>query len=120
MSACGNTTLSGNIFACIPAELPTETFETLFQNGQLRIERIVSKGHASPEGYWYDQDWDEWVLLLQGAAGLLFEGEAQELAMRAGDYLLIPAHRKHRVAWTEPSQETVWLALHMASHRSGA
>ena len=78
----------------------------------MRIERIVSTGQASPPGFWYDQDWAEWVLVLSGAAGLEFEGEAAPRRLGPGDCVLIPAHARHRVAWTDAHQPTVWLAVH--------
>jgi cupin 2 domain-containing protein len=76
------------------------------------LERIVSTGQATPEGRWYDQERNEWVAVLSGSAGLLFEGEAGIRVLRPGDHVLIPAHRRHRVAWTDPQQQTVWLAIH--------
>ena len=100
----------GNLFASVPADLPAELSELIANNGDVRIERIVSKGHMSPDGFWYDQDEDEWVVLLSGAARLQLEGES-ELELAPGDYMLIPAHCKHRVNWTTPDQETVWLAI---------
>jgi cupin 2 domain-containing protein len=78
----------------------------------VRIERIVSTGQASPPGFWYDQPWTEWVLLLAGAAGLLFEGAPAPGQLKAGDYLLIPAGQRHWVEWTDATQPTVWLAVH--------
>jgi cupin 2 domain-containing protein len=102
----------GNLLASLPARLGAEQIITLVANENLRIERIVSTGQASPRGFWYDQPWAEWVLVLAGAAGLVFEGEAEPRVLRPGDYLLIPAHRRHRVAWTDPEQPTVWLAVH--------
>jgi cupin 2 domain-containing protein len=105
---------TGNIFAGIPATLPGELFETLLQNPTIRIERIVSKGHITPDDTWYDQDCGEWVLLVQGKAALLFEDSAEPVELRGGDYLFIPAHRKHRVTWTDPRQESIWLAIHLS------
>jgi len=105
-------TESGNIFSHIPTCLPAELFETLSERGTVRIERILSHGQATPEGEWYDQDRDEWVLLLAGNAGLLFEGEPEPRRLTVGDYLMITAHRRHRVAWTSPSETTIWLAVH--------
>jgi cupin 2 domain-containing protein len=99
-----------NLFTDIPLELPEEFFTTLFQSGNLRIERIVSQGHTSPEGFWYDQDQNEWVLVLQGSARLRLESEVLE--MQSGDFVNIPAHQKHRVEWTTPDQRTVWLAIY--------
>ena len=76
----------------------------------MRIERIVSQGHASPPGFWYDQDQHEWVIVLRGRARVRFEDGLLEMA--AGDCINIPAHRKHRVEWTTPEEPTVWLAVH--------
>jgi cupin 2 domain-containing protein len=94
-----------------PESLDQEWFEILWQTPSFRLERIVSAGHSTPRGQWYDQDSDEWVVLLSGGAGLLFEGEAQARALRPGDCMLIPAHCRHRVEWTAAGEETVWLAL---------
>ena len=106
-------TESGTMFGHIPPCLPTEVFETLAHKGAVRIERILSHGQATPEGEWYDQDQDEWVLLLAGSAGLLFEGEPEPRRLTAGDYLMIPARRRHRVAWTSTDETTIWLAVHI-------
>ena len=105
--------LFGNIFDNLPAALPGENFDTLLNIGNVRIERIVSNGQATPDGEWYDQGWDEWVLLLEGSAGLLLEGEEEPRHLASGDYLMIPAHQRHRVAWTEPQDKTVWLSVHL-------
>ena len=91
--------------------MPDELVQTLLATTSLRIERIVSQGHASPEGFWYDQDAPEWVLILSGAARLRFEGE-EPVDMTPGAFLNIPAHRRHRVEWTDPARATVWLAVH--------
>lgn len=101
--------MTTNIITNIPSNLPDELFTTLLEATNLRIERIVSHGHSSPEGYWYDQDQHEWVLVLQGAARLSIEGESKEL--KSGDFINIPAHQKHRVEWTTPDEPTVWLAV---------
>jgi cupin 2 domain-containing protein len=101
-----------NIFKNIPEQLPEELFETLLKGDQLHIERIVSKGHVTEEGYWYDQDGDEWVLLLQGQAVISYEN-LPSVSLAAGDYMLIPAHTRHRVAWTANDVDTVWLAVHL-------
>lgn len=90
-----------------------EVFETLMQNPELKIERIVSAGQVSAEGFWYDQDQHEWVLLVQGEARLVWEdGRMQDL--KAGDCLLIPAHEKHRVEYTSQQPPCIWLAVHFA------
>ncbi len=101
-----------NLFAGIPEKIPTEISEILLKTPAFRLERIVSAGQATPEVQWYDQETHEWVVLLTGAAGLLFEDEEEARVLRPGDYLLIPAHCRHRVAWTDPTRQTVWLALH--------
>lgn len=96
-----------NIFDAIPEKLPEELIEQIAGSGNVRIERIVSHGHSSPEGFWYDQEQDEFVLLLQGEAELEFEDGTVRL--KRGDYLTIKAHQKHRVQWTTPGQPTIWL-----------
>lgn len=103
----------GNLLAVLPRAGSTEAFEQLLARPGLRIERIVSHGQATPDGEWYDQAWDEWVLLVSGGAGLLVEGEAAPRTLGPGDYLLLPAHCRHRVAWTDPGRATVWLAVHI-------
>lgn len=101
-----------NVFSGIPADLPEELFETLVEADSVRIERIVSKGHASADDFWYDQEQHEWVLLLRGAAVLRVEDDAEPLEMKPGDWVCIPAHKRHRVEWTDPEQTTIWLAVH--------
>jgi cupin 2 domain-containing protein len=101
-----------NIFSDIPEHLPNELFESILKKGGIEIERIVSKGHITAAGEWYDQNWDEWVMLLQGQATLVFQVDAETVLLKAGDYLLIPAHCRHRVEWTDASVETIWLAIH--------
>lgn len=102
-----------NIFSNIPDQLPEELLESIFNKDNIHLERIVSRGHVTPPGQWYDEAWDEWVLLLQGQASLLYEKDMRFISMTAGDYLLIPAHTKHRVEWTHPDMNTIWLALHV-------
>jgi cupin 2 domain-containing protein len=104
----------GNLYRDIPAALPGELFEPLAEHGQGCVERIVSRGHASPPGFWYDQDEHEWVVLLKGRAGLRFEGETEELILGPGDWVEIPAHMRHRVEWTDAENETVWLAVFLS------
>jgi cupin 2 domain-containing protein len=100
-----------NLFSALPAPGPEEHFETLFATPALRVERIVSHRHASPPGFWYDQPADEWVMLAQGSAELEFDdGRKQPLV--PGDWLVIPAGGRHRVAATGP--DTVWRAIHAA------
>ncbi|MBS1257614.1 MAG: hypothetical protein MAG551_00658 [Candidatus Scalindua arabica] len=104
-----------NIFSGIKNQSPEEIFETIIKTNQLKIERIVSHGHATRKGYWYDQDNDEWVIVLKGSAGLIFEGNRKEVIMKPGDYVNIPAHQKHRVEWTDANEETIWLAVRYQS-----
>ena len=100
-----------SLFADLPHNLAEELVEVLAENEQVRIERIVSAGHTSPEGFWYDQEEHEWVAVLKGEAKLLFEGDDEAIHMKPGDYVNIPLHRKHRVEWTSPNEPTVWLAV---------
>ncbi len=89
-----------------------EVFEPLIQTSHFKLEKIISKGHATPPGEWYDEDMEEWVLLLKGSAGLLFEGETEMRVMRPGDHLHIPSRRRHRLEWTDSVKKTIWLTLH--------
>ncbi len=105
---------TANLFADIPDKLPLELFTTLLQRPGIKLERIVSRGHTTPEENWYDQDHDEWILLLSGRARLLCTEPEEEIELEPGSHLLIEAGRRHRVSWTDPEQDTVWLALHLA------
>jgi cupin 2 domain-containing protein len=100
-----------NLFAPIPPHITEEIFQVLLETKNFRLERIVSSGQATPPGEWYDQDTHEWVVLLAGSACLRFEDEPDRVLL-PGDHLLIPAHRRHRVEWTDTTAPTVWLALH--------
>lgn len=100
-----------NIFELIPKSLDKELVETLIQQGDVKIERIVSTGQSSPEFGWYDQLFAEWVMVLSGEAIIAFEG-GEDCHLVAGSYLNIPAHTKHKVKWTSPTVETVWLTVH--------
>ncbi len=103
---------TGNLFGNIPADVPEEFYTTVFRASGIRIERIVSHGQASPAGFWYDQDDNEWVIVLEGSAAVQFEDEPEPVELPQGSYLNIPAHARHRVVWTDPNQRTVWLAVH--------
>ncbi|MBO9492673.1 cupin domain-containing protein [Thalassotalea sp. G20_0] len=105
--------MKNNLFEHIPEELPEELFETLQESGGVKIERIVSRGHTTPTGEWYDQPWDEWVVLLSGSAALEFDGERAAVTLHAGDYVMLPSGCRHRVAWTQPDVDTIWLAVHV-------
>ena len=88
-----------------------EVTEVLTRSDKVRIERIISRGQCSPEGFWYDQDYDEWVMLVEGKARLLFEADGRRVELNSGDYLNIPKHMRHRVEWTSPDVPTIWLAV---------
>ncbi|WP_343712458.1 cupin domain-containing protein [Inquilinus sp.] len=103
---------AGNLFDALQPDAAEEQFSTLLEQAGFTLERIVSTGQASPPGFWYDQDRAEWVVLLRGSAGLEVEGEAEPRTLRPGDWVHIPAHARHRVAWTAADEPTVWLALH--------
>lgn len=100
-----------NIFDRIPESFDSEIVDKLIETDQVRVERIISRGHASPEAYWYDQAQNEWVMVLRGEAVILFADQST-IRLSAGDYTTIAAHVKHRVQWTDPDRETVWLAVH--------
>jgi cupin 2 domain-containing protein len=100
-----------NLFSNIPTQLPEEMIEVLVRAERVRVERIVSKGHQSPAGFWYDQAEEEWVMVLKGKGRLEFEADGRMVEMSAGDAIYIPAHVRHRVAWTSPDEETIWLAV---------
>jgi len=107
----GMAKVHGNLFAQLPHSFPQEIVEVLFSSSDVRLEKIVSTGQASPEGFWYDQSENEWVVVLQGAARMVLDDRRDPIAMGPGDYLYIPAHLKHRVEWTTPDEPTVWLAI---------
>lgn len=96
----------------LPTPLPDEErAEPLNAGTDVLIERIISSGQTSPPGFWYDQDRDEWVALLQGEAVLAF-ADGRRVSLAAGDWLLIPAHEKHRVEHTSAAPPCIWLAVH--------
>ena len=101
-----------NLFTPLETLSTSEIFEKLLITPHLILEKIVSTGQATPPGEWYDQDQEEWVILLSGSAGLAFAGEDQVFQLCPGDYVHIPAHLRHRVEWTDACTPTVWLALH--------
>ena len=104
--------MTKNLFTDLPTKLPDEIITTIVEANTVRIERIASHGHASPEGFWYDQDQHEWVVLVKGLARLLFDANEKPVLMKPGDFVNIPAHTKHRVEWTTPDEPTIWLAVH--------
>ena len=104
--------MPANLLHALPDARSAECFDDLLKAPGCRVERIVSHGQSSPPDFWYDQNWDEWVLLLAGHAVLKLESRSEPVPLQPGDYLLIPANEKHRVESTAPDQPTVWLALH--------
>lgn len=100
-----------NLYQSIPADMPEEIIDTLVASNTVRIERIVSRGHCSAPGYWYDQDQHEWVVLLKGTASIRFADEQETRHLVAGDYLHIPAHVRHRVEATDHNDDCIWLAI---------
>ena len=108
---------ASNLFTAIPTGLPDELVEVLAEgHGHVRIVRLVSHGHASADGFWYDQEEHEWVVLLSGEAVLSFEnaatGAVDAVSLKPGDWLEIPPHSRHRVESTSTDEATVWLAVH--------
>ncbi len=102
--------MTDNVLAELPDARQAEQFTQLLQRPGLRIERIVSHGQCSAPDDWYDQNEHEWVLLLEGAADLML-ADGSLLRLTAGDHVYLPAHEKHRVHWTDPHQDTIWLAV---------
>jgi cupin 2 domain-containing protein len=109
-----STIRSGDLFSDVTTHPCAEEVVTLLgSSSAVRIERIVSTGQASPPGFWYDQDWTEWVFLLAGSAALQIEGEDAPRILHRGGYVEIPPHTRHRVEWTDAGEPTIWLAVHL-------
>lgn len=105
-------TVAGNLFDDIPENMTEEHFQVLTRGrGDFFIERIVSRGHASPEGFWYEQETAEWVVVLSGEGVIEFE-RGEEMTLRPGSWVEIPPRVRHRVKSTRPDADTVWLAIH--------
>jgi cupin 2 domain-containing protein len=102
----------GNMLDRLPADRSEEHVAAIVRLSDGRIERIVSFGHCSPDGFWYDQDDSEWVLVLRGHARLEIDGFPGTVELNPGDYINLSAHTRHRVAWTTPDEPTIWLAIH--------
>lgn len=115
-----NSIKIGNLFSGLPDNTASEVFETIVSARNVKIERIVSSGQVTPDGEWYDQLHDEWVLLLAGSAEILLEVEQQTIKLAAGDCLLIPARCRHRVVKTDLEQKTIWLAVHFGESVANA
>lgn len=101
-----------SLFQQIPASLPEELCETLCHSEHVLVERIVSRGHVSPDDFWDDQAWHEFVLLTSSRARLVYADGTPTAELSPGDWLVIPARVRHRVDWTDPGQDTIWLAVH--------
>ena len=108
------TGLGQNLFDRTTVDRDCERTEPLAAGPGVRLERIVSLGQCSPQGFWYDQAETEWVALLTGRARIRIEGRADDIILGPGDTLLLPAHCRHRVEWTDPNEPTIWLALFSA------
>ncbi len=103
-----------NIYKDLPDASSNEVFQQIFDNEFIKIERIISKGQSSPDNFWYDQMWGEWVLLIEGFAKLEFQNDGI-IGMSPGDYLYIPPNKKHRIIFTTPDKETIWLTIFIKS-----
>lgn len=102
---------TGNLFDSIPENINEEIFTEILHRENLRVERIISHGHSSPADGWFDQSENEWVMVLKGEAKIFMQGD-HHVHLKPGGHLTIPAHTKHKVTWTKPGTETVWLAIH--------
>ncbi len=100
-----------NLFNHLPSATAEESFRTLANGRGVKIERIISQGHSSPSSGWYDQELDEWVIVLSGQGHIKID-DGRQYKLKAGDYLTIPAHTKHKVTWTSPKEPTIWIAVH--------
>ena len=105
---------AGSLLAGLPDAAADEQADALLARSGVRLLRIVSTGQATPDGDWYDQDEDEWVVVIAGSAELLVEGEAAPRTLGPGGWIYLPAHCRHRVVATNAATPTVWLALHLA------
>jgi cupin 2 domain-containing protein len=99
-----------NLFTSLPANFEKEAYEELVRSGDVRIERIISKGHTAPDEGWSDQIENEWVVVLKGSGSILFE-DGREVTLKQGDYINIPSHARHKVTRSDPNEITIWLAV---------
>ena len=104
-----------NLFSNFPDVAKQERIEEFVKDGTVRIERIVSYGQASLPDFWYDQEEHEWVVVLAGEGSIQWKKDGTTQTLKSGDSLFIPSHTQHRVAWTKPNAETVWLAVYWKS-----
>lgn len=102
-----------NIFDNVDCNTSSEVFDILADGSNVKVERIVSPaGYKMPVGQWYDQDTDEFVILLKGSAVILFKEDAVEVSLKPGDFINIPRHKLHSVESTDKKEQTIWLAVH--------
>lgn len=102
-----------NLFRDLAAG-PNETIDTLLtRRGDVTVERIVSHGGRAPSEGVFEQDWTEFVVLVQGEARLVAQEPDETFDLNPGDWLEIPPKRRHYVAWTSCEPPTVWLAVHL-------
>lgn len=106
--------VQGNLTDQVPKEIPEEHLEDILKADGVRFERIVSKGQVSPEGFWYDQEENEFALVFSGKARLFIEEKGEEIELDSGRWIFLPAHCRHRVTWTDPTRPTIWLAVFWA------
>ncbi len=117
----GGLVKAGSLSGDLPdAPQAEELFDILLESRGLRVERIVSSGQVTPQSEWLDQVWDEFVLLVSGAARLQIEGEQEEKVLEPADWVLLPARCRHRVTWTQSTPPTIWLAIHYDTARASA
>jgi len=104
--------VEGNIFAIGKIHSnKKEVFETILERGDFKIERIITLDPYTEPGKWYDQDLDEWVILLRGNAKIEFKEEGI-IDLNAGDYIFIQAHKTHRINQSGTDEKNIWLTVH--------
>ena len=101
----------GNLFESIPESIQDEVVTEFARTKHVKIARIVSPCLMPPTSDWYDQSENEWVIVLEGEAKIVFDNN-EEIHLKAGGYVDIPAHKRHKVTWTSPHTQTIWLAIH--------
>lgn len=101
--------MTNNIYQNIPDYAKTEIFEDILKSENIRIERIISYGPESNDSEWYEQNENEWVILIEGKAKLIFEDS--ELILEKGDHINIPAMKRHKVEIIEKENKCIWIAV---------
>jgi cupin 2 domain-containing protein len=100
-----------NIFTDPGIEDTKELFEVIATLDDARIERIITQKPYSSPGQWYNQEQDEWVVLLRGNATIEIRDQGL-IELRSGDYIMLPAHCQHRITRTSADPACIWLAVH--------